>query len=1066
MSMRNSKRLTALALSTIMLISVCCTNKVSAAEAFGGVSSGEVNSVENVKTENVFQNASDEQVPDQSSIIENGNTDIVTGDDSAVSGDEHDSESISDGSVNSGDTADQADESAVGEDFTMSDDDSSLPSDESLASAAESDLSAEEQLLGKAAINPGLYYISTVSSARKMICIAGNSELESANVQLGTYVSSNVRIFDIRFDGTYYTIRSLHTGKYLSVEEKGNVIQTESSDTDAQKWQIVSKNGAFSIVPKNGKGTLSAQESVNGSNVQVSDTGITAWNISPAKKLLAGGMVQTTVTPSVERIEGVLQRPEVVISVYGEILVEDTDYTVNISDNGDACTLTITGKGLYTGTTYKTIRVFEYILDEGLYTIQLQKAPSGEMLCVAGNKTDNDTNIQLGPKASSNVRLYYLEPAEEGYYYIRSYHTGKYITAKGSNIVQREKSGSNTQLWEPKATGNSYTLRMKDSTYYIAVKQAAGGANVQLGARTSAFNAWTIKPSRPYICGNTVTYTYDKTVYLDKDTGTFPEPPCSVTLYGLPLMEGIDYTSEYSIDMNSGSGTITLKGTGAYQGTAALKYQLASDARAFLDGVVQDISCIGKTFYLHPLKSPESTLRGNGSYAKNGLRLVKSNSINDTMSSFRASYTSSGFKLVSGNINYALYAGATGVSPVTFQKQDTVGQRWYLYAHPDGSHSIINALSGFALTMDGNDVITLPYYGLDAQKFILEETGNVSESSHTISNAVKTYVSDAAYEWTFIPATKDTVIYLTKEDDEGASVGYIGSGVCFDMKNKKISVLKGFKTFTGKGMSTCSTVALSTKGIVPEVGRKYKLVMERTDSFKVRATLTDLQTGKSVSTSVNSGAGHGWGVTKQHVYGKLSYSQISSRATNKDERIGILGDSYTEGSSLGTMYMQRYASVTESLWGEDFAISAKSGAQSADGLKWLNDYYLDTYHPEYVVLEFGMNDKNYATWLSNMKKMISLLTAHGITPILSTIPPNCSATKQQYNEIHHEMSNWVRRSGYRYIDWEYYMSKDHARLEVKQVYFLPDGLHPTASAHKLVANQFYRVLTDLYSGSN
>ena len=148
-------------------------------------------------------------------------------------------------------------------------------------------------------------------------------------------------------------------------------------------------------------------------------------------------------------------------------------------------------------------------------------------------------------------------------------------------------------------------------------------------------------------------------------------------------------------------------------------------------------------------------------------------------------------------------------------------------------------------------------------------------------------------------------------------------------------------------------------------------------------------------------------------------------------------------------------SVLERMTGDKIALSGKGGATSGDGLKWLEDYYFDTHSVEYLVIAFGMNDRDYDTWLSNMKQMITLAKKNGATPILMTIPPRGHA---QLDQVHKRMSQWVRSSGYAYLDYEYLMTVGHDRCTKNPSMYLSDGLHPVAAVHKSIAQQLYNIV--------
>ena len=83
--------------------------------------------------------------------------------------------------------------------------------------------------------------------------------------------------------------------------------------------------------------------------------------------------------------------------------------------------------------------------------------------------------------------------------------------------------------------------------------------------------------------------------------------------------------------------------------------------------------------------------------------------------------------------------------------------------------------------------------------------------------------------------------------------------------------------------------------------------------------------------------------------------------------------------------------------------------------------------------------------------MIALTEAHGITPILMTVPP--SGHSQVKTIAHRKMSEWVMTSGYQYIDFEYFMTENGQRQKMDVNKYLQDGTHPVAEVHGKIAQQ-------------
>ena len=951
-----------------------------------------------------------------------------------------------------GNTLDESTETTTDESFdgvpdeSTSDatDDNSIPgTDESLSDS--SDTGSTETPADLCPLEPGLYFISDEAHTA-MVSIKGNSSAEHANVQMGKFIRSNARIFEVSHteDGTKCIFRSLHTGLYLASDGSGNAEQV----SEPVEWTVQKEDGAWILFDSSNMGLYAEADEI-GANISTSQSG-TKWDIIPTTKIFGGAMVDVKCPESAERANGQVIIPKAVITLYGYTLVEGTDYTVSFKDNGDTGELTLTGTGDYTGTIRRTVSIFEYLVPEGTYRLSVS-GNANTCIGIKNNGTDDGVQIVMGSKIDSNVRLLSLNHAEDGYYTIESYHSKKCLmpenTKVGAGIVQKKKTGSDLFLWSITKKGNIYLIQNKRTGTYLCAAGTAAGSNVITGKTGSK---WDLLKTKPYIRGAMVSYSYQKTVDFNYETKAFEEPAVKVSMYGMTLKAGTDYSVTYATDIENMTGTVSLKGKGNYQGNSTLTYSLRADGSNVLPDTPEAYFA-AKTFYIRPAGESGSSLALGGTNAVNGLAIVQKTGNGEK---FHFTYTGDGrYKILTHNINFALYEGEKGTSPLTIHKavDKLDSEMWRIKDCGDGTYSIVSAVSGFAVTRMEDSYVLYPACCMDSQKFILEETGTAWKNRQVLSNSVKTYTSDGVYEWTFIPNTNTTVICLTKEDNIKDDT--ICSGIRLDVQKNTLSILKGFSTFSfSKDLPALKTVSLSQKGITLRAGNEYCLTMTRSNVFHTKCELLDVASGKRASAQYKFEAGRGWGIVKTRVVsGSFKKSSLKTYTSGEGQLVGIIGDSFTEAASLGWGYENSYVIQAEKLLQDSIAASARGGAKSAEGVEWLKNYYLDTYHPKYLVLEFGMNDDNYNLWLSNIREMIALTEAHGITPILMTVPP--SGHSQVKTIAHRKMSEWVMTSGYQYIDFEYFMTENGQRQKIDVNKYLQDGTHPVAEVHGKIAQQ-------------
>ena len=125
--------------------------------------------------------------------------------------------------------------------------------------------------------------------------------------------------------------------------------------------------------------------------------------------------------------------------------------------------------------------------------------------------------------------------------------------------------------------------------------------------------------------------------------------------------------------------------------------------------------------------------------------------------------------------------------------------------------------------------------------------------------------------------------------------------------------------------------------------------------------------------------------------------------------VWLLGDSYFSGDSVA-----RWTSYLINDGYTEILLSGYPGRNSAAGL---SDFKQMLKHgtPKYAVWCLGMNNGDKEgilnqAWLEATEEFLAICKEKGIIPILSTIPNTPKVNNAQKNE-------WVKASGYRYIDF-------------------------------------------------
>ena len=187
---------------------------------------------------------------------------------------------------------------------------------------------------------------------------------------------------------------------------------------------------------------------------------------------------------------------------------------------------------------------------------------------------------------------------------------------------------------------------------------------------------------------------------------------------------------------------------------------------------------------------------------------------------------------------------------------------------------------------------------------------------------------------------------------------------------------------------------------------------------------------------------------------------------NPQAKVLLIGDSYSDGDTLigtdattGCGQKNKFACLLQSSIGDkSFVIAGKGG----DGAFTSSIPYLKNevklFCPGYCILQYGANHSNLDIYKTNMKEFTGWLESLGIKPILVTTPPVSGIPIERIIQ----MNDWVKNSGYRYVDQCKAVTVDGAGIMWKDGYVYSDGVHPTALGHKAIYEAFVKELPELF----
>lgn len=164
----------------------------------------------------------------------------------------------------------------------------------------------------------------------------------------------------------------------------------------------------------------------------------------------------------------------------------------------------------------------------------------------------------------------------------------------------------------------------------------------------------------------------------------------------------------------------------------------------------------------------------------------------------------------------------------------------------------------------------------------------------------------------------------------------------------------------------------------------------------------------------------------------------------------ILGDSIVNGDTVRTLVgggmNGRWAGILSQHL--DVAIWSLGGNTVGDIIRDI-DFVYSIFKPKKgVIFAVGINDSVLSTYANAAQIFIEKTKVIGCEPILITLFPRDG--RAQYCT---DMSNWVKNSGCRYIDFRRRMTVDGLGVNRRQELYLTDNLHPNVTGHSEMAEE-------------
>ena len=296
--------------------------------------------------------------------------------------------------------------------------------------------------------------------------------------------------------------------------------------------------------------------------------------------------------------------------------------------------------------------------------------------------------------------------------------------------------------------------------------------------------------------------------------------------------------------------------------------------------------------------------------------------------------------------------------------------------------------------------------------------GSVEKNKYGALYAEGDSVNKVAIEAALIHVAKSTMLSVCIEGEipaEGVEIG-VGKGE-FDFNDGSAygnsfmlfptEIVFG-ETHTSHGLTLDTLTYISIKNNSNGIVSKLEIVNGYGDTYTNNSFVWRHPSGKPFAKNYS---------LTSSVHIKLSYYLCDI-----NQPIWLMGDSYM-GYTGNARWLYYPAQANYTNW----LLNAKGGYDAADSLVDLNNLLnICKTYPSVILWGLGMNhagDENgqvNSAWMAATNSFLEICTQHNIVPVFTTIPslPNIAAhTKTALN-------NWIRNSGYRYVDFAKAMGDD------------------------------------------
>ncbi len=290
--------------------------------------------------------------------------------------------------------------------------------------------------------------------------------------------------------------------------------------------------------------------------------------------------------------DGTAHTPEVIVTVDGDVLEQDTDYDLVYSDNVNAgvATIVIVGKGMYSGYVSTTFTIAAADISGAEITgIDATYAYTGDAIepvpvVVVGDKTlVADVDYVVSYENNTKIGTATITIGGIGNYTNTATKTFEIVEAAHEVIVDQPAHAGISVDKTDALAGEEVTVTVTVEEGYeitdVVVKDE-GGTKLEVtavGNNTYTFTMpdsdVTVEVQVSEVAPEKITITTDM-FEVDTTYGIYDGSTPVTKTVSSDLTEGVDYTVTYTNNTSAGEATITITGIGDYEGTLTYTFKV------------------------------------------------------------------------------------------------------------------------------------------------------------------------------------------------------------------------------------------------------------------------------------------------------------------------------------------------------------------------------------------------------------------------------------------------------------------------------------------------------------